>query len=116
MFHIGKVKKIIGAKNKDVISTDTSVQAMVKMWDNNLLILEVDSKLAVKLKDNDFVIADYRPVANNSPHRRMKIIKILRGELGKKVFNEFVGEYEAKKTKADSATPHQQEQPMPYIR
>jgi hypothetical protein len=117
MFHVGKVKKIIVPKNKNVISSDNSVEAMVMMWDKNLLILEVDPKLSSKIKDNDFIIADYRPIAADSPHRKMKIIKILRGDLGKKIFKEFADEYEAKKSKAESAAAQAaQPAPMPYIR
>jgi hypothetical protein len=116
MFHIGKVKKMILPKKKDVISADTSVQAMVRMWDDNLLLLEVDSKIAEKIKDNDHVIADYRPVANDSPHRKMLIIKIIKGELGKKIFKEFREEFEKRKQKAQAASHEQSESPMPYIR
>lgn len=103
MFHIGKTRKIIIPKNKDVLSADKSVQAMVMMWDKNLLLLEVDSRLALKIKENDYVVADYRPIAPNSPHRRMKIVKILRGELGKSIFREFTNEYESRKSKTEPA-------------
>jgi hypothetical protein len=115
MFHIGKVMKMVLPRGKGIISADSSVQAMVKMWDDNLLMLEVDKKIANAIKEKDYVIADYSPVAPNSPHRRMIITKIVRGELGKQIWDEFGREFDKRKSKNDSA-PQLQPMPMPYIR
>ena len=114
MFHIGKVEKVVLAKGKNVISSDNTVQAMVKMWDDNLLILQVDKKITGQLKENDYVLADYTPVANDSPHRRMVIVKILRGDLAKSVWKGFEKEFEKKKQKPEGG--HAVQMPMPYIR
>lgn len=115
MFHIGKVKQVVNPKKKGVISADTIVQAMVHMWDENLLLLEVDKKIAKQIKEGDYAIADYSPVAPDSPHRKMLITKILRGELGKKIYKEFEKEFDRRKLKAESV-PAQAPPPMPYIR
>ena len=114
MFHIGKVEKVVLAKGKNVVSSDTSIQAMVKMWDDNLLILQVDKKIAGQLKENDYVLADYTPVAPDSPHRKMVIMKIVRGELAKSIWKGFEKEFEKKKQKPEGAK--EQQMPMPYIR
>jgi hypothetical protein len=116
MFHVGKVKRIIAPKSKNVISSDTTIQVSVKMWDENLLILEVDKKIAGKIKDGDYVIADYRPISSESPYRKMIICKILRGEIGKKMFKEFNDEFQNKKKKKEDASAQVQTPPMPYIR
>ena len=117
MFHVGKVKRVISPKNKNVISADISIQASVKMWDENTLILEVDKKIAGKLKDGDFIVADYRPISGESPYRKMAICKILRGEIGKKLFKEFNEEFQNKKKKKEEASVQvQTPSPMPYIR
>ena len=115
MFHIGKVEKVVLPKGKGVISADSTVQAMIKMWDDNLLLLEVDAKIAKDLKEEDFVIADYRPVSADSPHRKMIITKIVRGELGRSVWKGFEKEFDKRK-RSDSSGPHAAQVPMPYIR
>lgn len=117
MFHIGKVRKVVRPKKKDVVSADSSVQAVVRMWDQNLLMLQVHKKIEGKIKENDFIIADYTPVAPNSPHRKMMITKIVKGDLGKKIYKEFTDEYERRKSKADAAvSAHEEHAAMPYIR
>jgi len=114
MFHIGKVEKVILPKGKGIISADAIVQAMVRMWDDNLLLLEVDKKIANQLKEGDYAIADYSPVSPDSPHRRMLVTKILRGDTGKKIFKEFEKEHEKRKQKTESASAAPAA--MPYIR
>jgi len=113
MFHIGKAEKIILPRGKGVISADATVQAMVKMWDDNLLLLEVDKKIAGQLREDDFVIADYTPIAPDSPHRRMIITKIVRGDLARAIWKGFQKELEKRKTKTEPAPVMT---PMPYIR
>jgi len=113
MFHIGKVEKIVLSKSKGVISADNTVQAMTRMWDNNLLLLEVDGKIGKEIKDGDYVIADYRPISDNSPNRKMRITKIVRGDLGKTIWKEFEKEHDKRKFKTESASA---QPPMPYIR
>jgi len=113
MFHIGKVEKIILSKSKGVISSDNTVQAMTRMWDDNLLLLEVDGKIGKEIKDGDYAIADYRPISDNSPNRKMRITKILRGDLGRTIWKEFEKEHDKRKMKTESASA---QPPMPYIR
>ncbi len=115
MFHIGKVMKMVLPKGKGVISADGSIQAMVKMWDDNLLLLEVDKKIARDVREKDYIIADYTPIAPNSPHRRMIITKIVRGDLGKQIWDEFSREFAKRKNRAESV-PQLAAMPMPYIR
>jgi len=115
MFHIGRVEKIVLPKGKGVVSADATVQAMVKMWDDNLLLLEVDQKIARDIREEDFVIADYRPMSADSPNRKMIVTKIVRGELGKAIWKGFAKEFDKRKAKTESgqgAVP----MPMPYIR
>jgi hypothetical protein len=113
---VGKVKRVIAPKSKNVISADTSIQASVKMWDENLIILEVDKKIAGKIKEGDYVMADYRPLSEQSPYRKMMICKILKGDVGKKLFKEFNDEFQNKKKKKEEASAQVQTPPMPYIR
>jgi len=116
MFHIGLVKRVLSPKSKNVISADASIQASLRMWDDNLLILEVDKKISGKVKEGDYVIADYQPLSEQSPYRRMVICKILRGDLGKRLFKDFNDEYQSKKKKKEEASAQSQAPAMPYIR
>ena len=50
MYHIGIVQHVILPDRKGVISADASVQAVVRMWDNNLLILLVDKRIGKKIR------------------------------------------------------------------
>jgi len=113
MFHIGKAEKIVLPKGKGVLSADGTVQVMARMWDDNLLLLEVDGKISKDLKEGDYVIADYRPMSENSPNRKMKITKIVRGELGKAIWKGFEKEHDKRKQKSEPASG---QSPMPYIR
>lgn len=90
MFHPGKVLVVYSARDKDVVSADSSVQATVRMWDDNLVTFGVEANIADKLKVNDVVLVDYTPLnIPGSPVPRMVIVKILKGALGKKIFEEY---------------------------
>jgi len=80
MYHPGKVIAVLSPKEKGVLSSDASVQATMKMWDDNVLTMGVEPKIAPKLKVGDIVLADYRPEKGMSvPVPRNTIVKILRG-------------------------------------
>jgi SepF-like predicted cell division protein (DUF552 family) len=111
MYHIGKVENVIGTK-KQIISADDVVQVVVRMWDENLLMLPIEKKLCEEVKEGDYVIADYSPLKAESPHRKMVVVKILRGKDGKSIFENFQREYQERKRKVESVHPP----PMPYIR
>lgn len=96
MYHIGIVQHLIVPGKDGVVGSDTSVQAVVRMWDANLLILGVDAKIARKVKKNDYVIADYTPMASNSPNRKLLIIKILSPQEGSRIWADFQDEFDKK--------------------
>jgi len=110
MFHIGKVKYVIKADKK---SADSSVQAAVKMWDDNLIILDVDKKISAAIKPDDFVLADYTPMAAESINRKMVITKILDEKKGREIYLDFSKEFERKK---EMIKTQPVSNPMPYIR
>ncbi|MDD5148370.1 MAG: hypothetical protein PHH08_02800 [Candidatus ainarchaeum sp.] len=89
MFHVGKVIKVFRNGEKEIIGTDSSVQAMVMMWDENLITVAVKESLGDKIKENDIALIDYSPTSPNIPVPRQLIIKILRGETGKKAWKEY---------------------------
>jgi len=80
------------------------------MWDDNLIILRIEKKIGNKIKKGDFVLADYSPISDNSPYRKMIVTKILPKEKGEFIWGEFRSEYEKKRPG------EARRQPMPYIR
>ena len=98
MYHPGKVVAVISPKDKGTESSDSSVQATLRMWDENLLTMAVAPKIAPKIKEGDIVLADYRPLKGISvPVPTNVIVKILRGKTAEKVWQEYREVYEKKK-------------------
>lgn len=110
MYHIGTVQHVI-SPGRGVASSDASVQAVVRMWDDNLLILGVDRRIAKTVKKGDYVIADYTPLAPASANRKLSLVKILPVETGSKIWAEFRDEFDRRR---NNIQPPQQ--PVRYIR
>jgi len=88
MYHPGIVLEILSSDNKNVVAVDKSTQATLKMWDENLITVLVDSKIGKNLKRNDIVLVDYRPVPNTSAPK-LTVIKILKGNLAKTTWDTY---------------------------
>ena len=86
MYHIAKILKVLEPDNKSVVSADKITVAMIRTWDENTLILAVDENIVGKLKEGDFVLADYR-LRDNSPSPRHLITKILKSDVGKELWD-----------------------------
>ncbi|MBN1170226.1 hypothetical protein JXA56_04320 [Candidatus Micrarchaeota archaeon] len=97
MYHIGIVENIVSPKTKGVVSADDSVQALIKMWDNNLLILPVHRKISGSIKKGDYVLNDYTPMSPTSRYRNLFVIKILSEKEGKQIWQKFQEELERRK-------------------
>ncbi|MEM4633617.1 MAG: hypothetical protein QW275_00495 [Candidatus Anstonellaceae archaeon] len=88
MYHPGKVVAVLSPK--DSISSDKSVQATLKMWDDNVITMLVDSKIAPSIREGDMVLCDYRPEKGLSvPVPRHVVIKILKGKSAEKMWHEY---------------------------
>lgn len=82
MYHIAKVLKVLKTDDKNILSADRTTVAMVRTWDENTLTLLVDENISDKIKEADYVLADYRSQQQN-PAPRQVITKILRENIGK---------------------------------
>lgn len=90
MYHPGKVIAVISPSDKGVLSSDSSVQATMKMWDDNVLTMLSEPKIARKIREGDIVLCDYRPERKMTvPVARNIIVKILRGRIADKVWREY---------------------------
>lgn len=108
-FHLGKILKVIKS-DKEVISSDSSVQAIVEMWDENQMVLGVEAGIAPQLKVNDIVLVDYNPMPGiPQPIPKQQIVKIVRGKQAKDCWDIF------KKYHAEKKNKNGEEQPAPGI-
>jgi len=101
MFHIAKVVFVFKPENKDIISADSSVQATVEMWDENILTINVKPGLGEKIKEEDIVLVDYAPSSANIPVPKQIAVKILRGTAAKKAWEKY-SEFNEKKKRESS--------------
>lgn len=88
-FHVGVVEKVYPPDGKNILAAEQSTEARVLMWDENLMILKVHPNLAGKVKEGDYVLADYYPSPENTPNPRRVITKVLRGDAGKEAWDKF---------------------------
>ncbi len=100
MFHLGRVIRVLRG-GKEEISADGRVQAVLMMWDDNLMTLEVHRKLASKIKDGDFVVVDYSPMEKlNAPVPKQIIVKILKGKTAQTLWERFSEYHDRRKRSA----------------
>lgn len=81
----------------EIVSSDNTTQAMVEMWDENLLTLQVDNRLSSNVTDGDIVVVDYQPIDPKSTAPKMVVTKILKGTLGGRVWGTYRDYHNRKK-------------------
>jgi hypothetical protein len=98
MYHPGKIIAVLSSKDRNIESSDSSTQATLRMWDDNVLTMLVAPKIAAKVRENDIVLADYRPTKGLSvPVPQNIVVKILRGKAADKVWQEYREVHEKRK-------------------
>lgn len=101
MFHPGKIIAVLNG-GKEEIAADSTVQAIVMMWDENMITLEVCTRLKSAIKEGDVVLVDYRPTDKMTvPVPRQTITKILRGKKAKFVWDQYTEYHEKRKRSAN---------------
>ncbi|MFQ6135760.1 MAG: hypothetical protein ACE5PM_01115 [Candidatus Hydrothermarchaeales archaeon] len=106
MYHPGKVLKIFSSQDEDIEAANDETQAMLMMWDRNLLTLLVDLNLAAKVKEGDIVLVDYRPLSDRGPPApKMIVTKVLRGEIAERTWREYKAYYKKKKEELGPGAP-----------
>ncbi len=111
IYHPGKVIEIF-SKGKN-IKGDGSIQITLEMWDENILTFGISSKLGKIVKENDIAIVDYSPKSLKTPIPKHEIVKVLKGDKGKKMwkkYKEFL-----KKRKPVATAPQVQRPGVQYI-
>lgn len=97
MFHPGKVLEVLNPDSRFIKASDCSVQAIVKMWDENILTLNVAGGLENHIKKGSIVIIDYSPVSNHIAVPKYVIVKVIDEKFGKKIMEHYKKFYEQKK-------------------
>jgi hypothetical protein len=105
LHHPGEIIAIFKPSDKNVKSADNDTIATVKMWDDNVLTLVVDSKISTDIKEGDKVLVDYRPHnigSNQKPAivQKQLISKIIKGDRAEAVWKEYKRWYASQKQKA----------------
>lgn len=90
MYHPGKILKVFSKADKDIIAADASTQALLLMWDENVLTLLVDAKIAGKVKEGDVVLVDYRPLMGlSAPMPKQIVTKVIHGKKADALWKEY---------------------------
>lgn len=78
--------------------SDQTTQALVEMWDENLIIFKVSPAISREIKENDYVSVDYSPVAvGGAPVPKHEITAIINEQKAKKVWAKLKEKFEQKK-------------------
>jgi len=91
----GKILKVFSPEDGFVESSDASVQATVKMWDENVITFAVELEISKKVRKEDIVLVDYSPGPTSPPTPIQKIVKIIKGKEGSelwKIYEKFAKE------------------------
>jgi hypothetical protein len=99
MFQFGKVLKVLKPEDKEVDSSDKSVQAIVEMWDEVILACGIASNLGDKAKAGDFAVTEISPLSQNL--FRHTIVKLVKGKTGLEAWNEYKKVYNKRKQDAE---------------
>ena len=105
MYHPGKVIEVLRPADKDVRSADATVQAVCRMWDENIITLMVAPKLAAQVKTGQVVLVDYRPdPAHQPPVPSHIIVKIIEGKKAELVWSTYRDMHDRQKRTAAPPT------------
>lgn len=88
MYHPGRVIEVFSTRDKNIESIDNTTQAMVEMWDDNLITVLVEPHLGDKVRKEDVVLVDYRPLPNVTVPR-MTVVKVLKGTLARQAWTTY---------------------------
>ncbi|MCX6778491.1 MAG: hypothetical protein NT157_06460 [Candidatus Micrarchaeota archaeon] len=112
MYHPGKIVKVFAPGRKEVISAGGATLALVAMWDDNIMTLEIDKKIEKKVGEGDVVLVDYGPMGKiGVPVPRQVITTVLKGETARQTWEKYKKYNDGRKGGQPNAMP-----PMPVPR
>ena len=105
MYHPAKIIEILSNKDRNIKSSDETTQAVLEMWDENQFTFLVETSISKKLKKNDIVLVDYRPISEKIPIPNHTVVKILNGKLGQEVWKSYKRYHEKNKQSIQAQMP-----------
>ncbi len=88
LYHPCKILEII-KKDKEVMSSDDSIQMIVEAWDELQWAVSLDPRLSTeKLASGDVVLVDWS-IDEQTKNPRMNAVKILKGKKGDNVWKSY---------------------------
>ena len=91
MYHVGRVVELFSSEDKNVVAWDNSTQALLDMWDENLITLAIDPHISRHVKKNDILLVDYSQTRTGP---KMLAVKVLRGDVAKKTWDKYKQHFE----------------------
>ena len=111
MYHPGRVLDVFNPRDKNIESVDNSTQVMLEMWDDNLITVLSEPHLGDKIRKDDIVLVDYRPMAGR-PVPKMTVVKVLKGISAKNAWSTYKDHHKKRNSSAvTTKTKHDQ----PYV-
>lgn len=104
MFQFGKVIKVLGNKEKDLISADSNVVCVLEMWDEIILTAIVHAGLNDQIKTGDYVITEVQAIGPNL--MRQMVTKILRGKTGEDIWKAYRKMFNKRNPQAEIELPN----------
>jgi len=89
LYHPGIIIEIFDTKDKSIISSDAHCQVTAEMWDENIMTFKLEHKLASKAKEGNFILVDYSPISEKLVVPKHKVVKVLNGTRGKKMWEKY---------------------------
>lgn len=108
MYHLAKVLDVFSRSGK-AIAADTSVQAHLEMWDENILTFDVHAAISDKIAKDQVVLVEYGFHSPQVPENQ--IIKILETKQGEEAWKRQKNYLAFRKKQMKSAMPMGQMMP-----
>ena len=98
MYHPGKVLDVFNPKDKNIKCAEGTTQALIEMWDENMIIFRASAQIAKDVKEGQHVLVDYSPVpVGGAPVPRHEIVAIISEAKGKKMLAKLKDSAEEKR-------------------
>jgi len=102
MYHLARVLKLFHPDDKDIVAGDAAVQALLEMWDENVLTFRVHPLLSGKIKAGDIVLVEYDFKGPRIPDNT--VVKIVRGKTAKDAWQKMKDYFAGVKKRMPAAT------------
>lgn len=104
MFQFGKIVRVLNSKEKDMISADNNVLAVLEMWDDIILTALVHAGLNEKIKAGDYAITEVQMLGPNM--MRHMVVKVMSGKSGEDTWKLYRKMYNKRNPQSEMELPN----------